>query len=192
MPPFPTQQPSIPELIPALEPDIPAAQFAETPLWPYLVAGAVALLAGALLLVWLLLRRRQRRLPLPKTPVEVALETLAAIGEELPALRECSLRVSLALRTFLAGQMQDPALFETHEEFSRRMDSLAAVPAACREKTARLLDELAQMKYTPQQQTDPLRSRAMVEEAQQLVNDISEARAREAAEKAEQERRDRE
>lgn len=191
MPPFPTQQPSIPELIPALEPDIPAAQFAETPLWPYLAAGAVALLAGAVLLLWLLHRRRQRRLPLPKTPMEVALENLSAIGEELPALRECSLRVSMALRTFLAGQMQDSALFETHEEFSRRMDSLAAVPAACREKTARLLDELAQMKYTPQQQTDPLRSRGMVEEAQQLVHEITEAQQREAAAKQEEERRNR-
>lgn len=190
MPPFPTQQPSIPELIPALEPDIPAAQFAETPLWPYLAAGAVALLAGALLLVWLL-RRRKRIVTPPKTPMEVALENLSAIGEELPALRECSLRVSMALRTFLAGQMQDSALFETHEEFSRRMDSLAAVPADCREKTARLLDELAQMKYTPQQQTDPLRSRGMVEEAQQLVHEITEAQQREAAAKQEEERRNR-
>lgn len=190
MPPFPTQQPSIPELIPALEPDIPAAQFAETPLWPYLAAGAVALLAGALLLLWLLCRRKRIVTP-PKTPMEVALENLSAIGEELPALRECSLRVSMALRTFLAGQMQDSALFETHEEFSRRMDSLAAVPADCREKTARLLDELAQMKYTPQQQTDPLRSRGMVEEAQQLVHEITEAQQRETAAKQEEERRNR-
>lgn len=190
MPPFPTQQPSIPELIPALEPDIPAAQFAETPLWPYLAAGAVALLAGVLLLLWLL-RRRKRIVTPPKTPMEVALENLSAIGEELPALRECSLRVSMALRTFLAGQMQDSALFETHEEFSRRMDSLAAVPADCREKTARLLDELAQMKYTPQQQTDPLRARGMVEEAQQLVHEITEAQQREATAKQEEERRNR-
>lgn len=183
MPPVPAQQTSIPELIPTLEQDIPAARFAETPLWIPLSIAAAVLLAAAAVGLLLYLHRKRRPAAAPPTPQAVALAALAEIETELPALRECSLRVSMALRTYLAGQAQDSALFETHEEFSRRMDSLAAVPAACREKTARLLDELAQMKYTPQQQSDPLRSRSMVEAARTLVNDIAEQQAAEAARK---------
>lgn len=186
MPPIPAQ-PSVTELIPTLEPDAPAETFIESSLLlPLCLAAAVTLLAvGGLLLWWRL--RTKRPAAHTQTPLETALAALDGIAAEVTTLRECSLRVSMLLRSYLAGQVQDTALYETHEEFSHRMDSLANVPAACRDATSLLLDELAALKYAPSQQSDPLRVQAITESARALVQDIAAAQAAEAEAKRKEE-----
>lgn len=185
MPPLP-QQTSIPDLIPTLEADIPADSFSVVNLW--IPAGMAAALAVVLALVlWLIFRKKQRPLPAPPTPQETALAAMTALEEEQPALRPCSLRLSLILRTFLEGQAHDSSLFETHEEFSQRLDSLAEVPAACRAATGQLLEELASLKYAPLQESDNLRVRRLINEARALVGQITEEQAREAAARKEDE-----
>lgn len=186
MQPFPAQT-SVVELIPTLEPDAPAETFVESSLLlPVLLAvGVTALGVLGLLLLWHL--RTKRPTARPQTPLETALAALDGIGAEVVNLRECSLRVSMLLRSYLAGQVQDTALYETHEEFSHRMDSLANVPAACRDATSLLLDELAALKYAPSQQSDPLRVQAITESARTLVQDIAAAQAAEAEAKRKEE-----
>lgn len=177
--PSPTPPPRIPDLIPTLEPDIPAEQFETVHYQLLLYITPAVLLLAAVVLVWVLRRRKRRSIPAP-SPGELALKALQDIGQELPPLRECSLRISLTLRAFLAGQTQDSSLYETHEEFSRRMDSLAGVPMSCREKTARMLEDLAAMKYTPQQETDAARARTMTDDAIALVQEIVQVQAESA------------
>lgn len=173
--------PNILEAIPELEKDIPVEAFAVQSLGQILlIAGIVtAVILGVV--VWLILRRRKKKLPTPPGLLDNALAALQALEQSTPPLRECSLRVSMILRTYLAGQTHDPALFETHEEFSRRMDSLAAVPAACREQTRELLESLAEYKYAGGEKQDPLQVNAMVTQARDLLHRIHETQAAEAA-----------
>lgn len=176
-------QPTVPnilEAIPELEKDIPVESFAAQSLGQLLlIAGiVVAIIIG---LVVLLICRRRKKLPPPPGLLDNAMAALGTLEQDAPPLRECSLRVSMILRTYLAGQTHDPALYETHEEFSRRMDSLAAVPAACREQTRELLESLAEYKYAGGEKQDPLQVNAMVTQARDLLHRISETQAAEAA-----------
>lgn len=168
------------EAIPELEKDIPAEQFAVQPLGQILLIIAIVVILIIGLVLWLLLRRRRRTTP-PPSQLDMALEALAAVENNAQTLRECSLRVSMILRTFLAGQTMDPALYETHEEFSQRMDSLSAVPAACREQTRELLESLAEYKYAGGDAGDALRASSLVSSARELIHRIAETQATEAA-----------
>ncbi|MDD6813702.1 MAG: hypothetical protein PUD60_04815 [Akkermansia muciniphila] len=169
--------------IPKLQQVPDAAAFAEPDYWLW---GGVA--AGVLLLlfavVWFL-RRSRRAVVLPPlpSPAEQAVALLQALAVELPPLGACGVRVSLILRNFLAGETQDPALFETHEEFSRRLDSLSGVPESCRLTTLRLLDDLAALKYAPHQEDSPTKARHLIDEALVLVADIEAARREQPEEK---------
>lgn len=168
------------QAIPELESTIPAESFSMvTDFWlPVGIGLLIALLlAGIGLWIW---KRRSLQTAAPLTPLQVALQALADFREAPPAtLRECSLRVSMILRSFLAGQAQDPALFETHEEFSRRMDSLATVPVSCRHDMHRLLDELAEFKYAGATTQDAVRTAALADRATELVSRIAAAQAEE-------------
>lgn len=172
------------QAIPQLEQDIPATTFMVDTFWVPLAWGigiALILAATALLLV---IRRRRRKPVLLPCPQEIAYKALDELAEELPGLRECSLRLSMVLRTFLTGQVQDPALFETHEEFSRRMDALTGVPTACRYETRYLLERLAELKYAGTTEQDPQKARVLIEEARGVINNITRAQQEEAVKAA--------
>lgn len=170
------------DAIPTLEPELPAEEFVT---WESLIGGGIAvlvILAVLASIVFLVLRaRRQRQAAASVSPLDSALTALAQLEEELPPLRPCALRLSLLLRTYLAGCTEDPALYETQEEFSQRMDSLAGVPAALRPELRELLDELAGYKYAAEQQTDGTPCRALTERARDLLLRLDAARAEAAA-----------
>ena len=169
--------------IPTLENDIPPGDFAVQTFWIPVAWGlGIALLLAGIAL-WLVRRRRKKQTP-PPTPLQVAFAELERLAEELPPLRECSLRLSMVLRSYLTGQVQDPALFETHEEFSRRMDALTSVPTACRYDTRFLLERLADMKYAGNVPQDPQKARVLIEETRGIISHIDRERVREAAEAA--------
>lgn len=168
------------QAIPELESTIPAESFSMvSDFWlPVGIGLLIALLlAGIGLWVW---KRRSALPAVPRTPLQIAMQALEAFREAPPAtLRESSLRVSMILRSFLAGQAQDPALFETHEEFSRRMDSLASVPVSCRHDMHRLLDELAEFKYAGATTQDAARTAALADRAADMVSRIAAAQTEE-------------
>ncbi len=176
-------QPSAPNIldsIPVLEKDIPAETFAVHSLGQILLIVGIVVALALGLVGWLMLRRRRKLVP-PPSLLDNALTALTALEEGSPTMKECSLRVSMILRTYLAGQTHDPALYETHEEFSRRMDSLASVPAACREQTRELLEALAEYKYAGGEKQDPLQVSAIVTQARELLHRINETQAAETA-----------
>lgn len=175
------EQPDILNAIPQLEGDIPATQFMESVLWIpamwFFIASLV--LAGVFLLIWKL---RRKPTPAPPTQESIALKELAELEQQLPPLRECSLRLSLILRSYLTGETCDPALFETHEEFSHRLDALSQVPEAFQYDTRFLLEGLADLKYSGVTDQDPVRARNFIEQARSLISNIANARRQEAAE----------
>lgn len=151
-------------------------QHATLALW---LGVALVALAAAGVLWWV--RRRARKLPPPRTPLQQALDRLHELAEQLPPLKECGLQVSLTIRRYLQGAVQDPALYETHEEFSRRIDALVAVPEACRYDTRNLLERLADLKYADTRESDPVRARALVDEAATLLRRIQDIQQQAAA-----------
>lgn len=173
------------DAIPELEQDIPAELLAGHGLLPYVAAVAAVLVLAAVALAWWLLRRRATAAPAP-SPLAEALRDLESLAEELPPLRPCSLRLSLLLRTYLAGCAQDPALYETQEEFNQRMDSLATLPLALRPATRDLLDELAGYKYAAETETDSTRCHGLIERTRELLQQLDTARQAAATEKGDE------
>ena len=159
------------DAIPELEKEIPADQFT-TLWWGWWIVLTVVILGSVTMYVALRLRRKSATLP-PVTPAEQALEALKELDSTRPALlREFCLRLSLILRRFLEGELSDPALFETHEEFSRRIDSLAAVPEHLRMPMLDLLEKLAEFKYTASDAQDAAIADELMTRARDLLNGI--------------------
>ncbi len=109
------------------------------------------------------------------TPLQKAQAELAELESGLPPLRQCSLQISLIIRRFLQGELRDPSLFETHEEFSRRVDSLSAVPEQCQRATRNLLEKLAELKYDDTSDDSSDSSRELLREAKDLLQNINDA-----------------
>lgn len=163
------------QAIPTLEQDIPADQFMVQEFWIPLAWACAILIPMAAWAAWWLYRRNRKPAAPTTTPLQEAMAALTALENELPAMRECALRLSLVLRSYLAGQAQDPALYETHEEFSQRMDSLSHVPQSCQLETRDLLEHLAEYKYAGEVESDATRAKGLVEQARQLVQRIDTA-----------------
>lgn len=173
---------NIPDAIPTLEADIPAEALAGPGMLWYVLGGMALLLLAAAVALLLWWRLHKRPAVLGPSPLQRAMEELAALEEELPPLRPCALRLSLLLRSYLAGRAQDPALFETQEEFNQRMDALATLPVALRPATRELLEDLAAYKYAGETASDSTQSRALIERSRELLQQLDDAQqAAEAA-----------
>lgn len=173
---------SIISAIPELESEAAAEQFLTGGEYTLLAWCGVALAALLALGVIWWIRRSKRAEAAEPSPLEVAQAQLRELGEQLPPLRECGLRVSLIIRRYLQGTVQDPALYETHEEFSRRLDALGSVPEECRYATRELLERLADLKYAGTAEQDPAQARRLIEQASALLHRIQEIQQQNAAE----------
>lgn len=119
----------------------------EPQLWWFIVAAAVVVIfVGGLLL----LLRKKPKVDLLKEKREAYREAKLAFGEkESGDARENAIKVSIILRRYLARSMNEPALFETHEEFVARHDGLKDLPEDVRSETGALFSKLAAVKYAP-------------------------------------------
>jgi hypothetical protein len=125
---------------------------------PFLLWLAVA---GGILLVTLivfLVRRRKRRGPtaleLREAAYKNAKNSLSTVNAQ--DARDAAVQVSLILRRYLSLAAGDPSLYETHEEFITRHDSLAALSPSAREQCAERFARLASLKYGRDTPTDPI------------------------------------
>jgi hypothetical protein len=119
---------------------------AETP-WLWIIIGAVLL---ASLIFWLICHRMKHA----KDPANIreaafkeAIAALDAIPQNDP--HSAALESSMILRKYLSITAEDPALFETHEEFVSRHDALQKIPQATRDEVAAIFSRLATIKYAP-------------------------------------------
>jgi len=68
--------------------------------------------------------------------------------------RDAAVKSSMILRRFLADAVGDPALFETHEEFIIRRNSLGKLTPPAREAATTTFAKLARVKYAPEVPSD--------------------------------------
>lgn len=170
------------QAIPELEGNVPPETFMASDFRVPIICGIVA----ALVLAWLgirMLRRHKAKKQQTSvlTPQQQAERELDELAEQLPPLRECSLKLSMIIRRFLTAQVNDSAMYETHEEFCNRMDTLSTLPIACRYNTRFLLERLADMKYCGITQQNPQQVRVLIEETRGLITLITKSQEEEAA-----------
>ena len=126
----------------------PEALLPDHGLWPWWLAAALLVLAAAALIILI----RRRRVAHDPGAVRIAAwrAALAALDEISSGdPREAAVQSSLILRKYLSAAAADPALFETHEEFLSRRDSLAALTPEVRQAAQAAFERLAALKYAP-------------------------------------------
>lgn len=125
------------ELVPTWEPQL---------WWFFAGAGVIA----AIVLLLVLLLRRKTVIDAMKDKREAYLEARAAFGSQEPVdARETAIRVSMILRRYLARSMNEPALYQTHEEFISRHDGLKDLPEDLKSEVGAFFSKLAAKKYAP-------------------------------------------
>jgi hypothetical protein len=132
-----------------LEPPAPDA------LVPNPLFGLWILLAVILLVIatsaWLIVRSRNKNaVPDPRQiRNQFHQEALAALEKiTAPHARDAAVQSSLVLRKYLSLAANDPALFETHEEFIARHDALSVLTQEARAASDSGFARLASLKYS--------------------------------------------
>lgn len=120
----------------------------ELELWWFLVGAGVLILLGVA--GYLLLRKQPTAHDPKRVRREAYFEALAGLRklEGMPG-KEQVVAASLALRKYLALSMDEPALFETHEEFIGRHDALKHLSEELKIAIQGFFTELAAVKYGP-------------------------------------------
>ncbi len=116
-------------------------------LWPFWLAGVIVVLLAVTLIIW-----RKTRKPAAADPAflrESAFrDACAGLQSSTPSdARDAAVQTSLILRKYLSIAAQDPALFETHEEFIARQDALKALTDEARAAAGEGFSMLARLKY---------------------------------------------
>jgi len=159
------------ELRPPASPDALLSQNGP-PLW-LLIGGGLLLAAVIGGIVFWLLRRKPAVDPsaIRREALRVADRALA--DAKPSGIREAATLASLVLRRYLATVAGDPALFETHEEFIARRDSLARLEEDARAHAAEGFARLAALKYDRQPPTgDPT---VVIDDARALLTTLDRA-----------------
>lgn len=150
-----------------LEPVSPETLVPDPWLEPWMLVVVVLLAVGAI--AWLLFRKKKVPVADPvalrRAARADATAALEAIGP-VPA-REAAVQSSLILRRYLSVAVGDPALFETHEEYLARHESLKDFAEDARESANQGFAKLAAIKYSPT--TPDLLTKEVVAEAQLLL-----------------------
>jgi len=141
---------------------------------PHILISSAILFALAIIAILLVrMMRRPRPVNLAKIREEARLKAVATLESARSAAatpREAAVLASLALRDYLSRAADDPALFETHEEFIARRDSLAALHEKARAAAAAGFSRLASLKYAaePPAATAP----EVIESARTLLDEL--------------------
>ena len=135
------------------EPPAPEALLPASP-HPALWAAAALTILLLALLAWFATRPKTKAPNLAaerRAARDRAAAGLQALAQAAPPpdARQAAVRASLELRRYLAVASGDPALFETHEEFITRQDSLACLDEAARAACSTGFARLAKLKYAP-------------------------------------------
>jgi len=137
------QEPVLPESL------VPAMDFT----WIWIAIAAFVVLT----IVIILIGKRKRKAKVDPLAMRRAAYTAAVQSYATTTAtdaRDAAVKSSLILRRFLADAVGDPALFETHEEFIIRQDSLKKLTPPAREAATTAFATLARVKYAPEVPSD--------------------------------------
>lgn len=166
--------PDPPQLDPATSPDalhIPYTLGA----WEWVAIAGILIIIG--IAAWLILKKKKAPV-IPPTPEQIARGEIHRLMENNPGLKETSTGLSLILRSYFTGKSEDPALFETHQEFNRRADALAALPEPLQSPARDLLQRMAHLKYSSETPQDQQLVNALHQQTLNLIDQIEQASAR--------------
>jgi len=139
-----------PKTLELLEPPSPETLLPDSSWWLWLVPAAIGVLLGIGVLIYLR-KRKPVAAGIDKRREVAFAEAVAGISAVVADdVREAVVLCSLILRKYLSVAADDPALYETHEEFVSRHDSLLALTAEARAATEAGFSRLAAMKYAPE------------------------------------------
>lgn len=136
----------------------------------------ISIIAIVLAILILLLRKFaiHKKTP-PLTPGEVAISKVNSIVSSLPDLKTASVQLSLIFRSYLTGKAEDPALYETQQEFNRRGDALASIPLEFQNSSRELLDQMARLKYEPRSEQDDQKVKELATRTTTIIKGIDQA-----------------
>lgn len=145
------------KLVPAWQPE-----------WWWILTGAGAFLVVIGLLLILLRKMRKAE---PFHPERAAYQEADAALLDLSAgqARKEAIELSLILRRYLSKRMNDPVLFETHEEFIGRHDAIKAFDVPLRVSISGYFAELAAIKYGSDEAPDRSGSGSLKARARELL-----------------------
>ncbi len=116
--------------------------------WWWIALPSVFLIL-LILLGYLLLRKSKVYDP-KRAKREAFQQALSELTEMNVSLgKENVIMVSLVMRKYLAKSMNEPALYETHEEFIGRHDAIKDLDAELKSDISNYFSELALIKYGP-------------------------------------------
>ncbi|MBC8127962.1 MAG: DUF4381 family protein [Gloeobacteraceae cyanobacterium ES-bin-144] len=134
-----------------MEPASPEALIPDYGLWPLMLAAAL-LTTLTIVAVIIICHRKKSSTVDPgairnaaKAEAAVALSALSSLDS-----RNVAVQASLILRKYLSVAANDPALYETREEFIARNDALQALDQETRTATETTLNRLGTLKYSPE------------------------------------------
>jgi hypothetical protein len=139
-----------PKPLELLEPPAPESLVPHHGLWPWLAAAALVVLAAIVLTIVLRKRKPAAADAGAMRAAAFAKAAAAFSGMAADSPREAAVLASLILREYLATAAGDPALFETHEEFIARRDSLQSLTPDARAAAETGFSRLAALKYAPE------------------------------------------
>lgn len=165
--------PAPPELDPAATPDKLLQLPLLSPLeWALLLSVIAIVLAILILLVRKFAFRKKIT---PPTPGEIAIGKVSNIVALQPDLKTASVQLSLIFRSYLTGKAEDPALYETQQEFNRRGDALASIPLEFQNSSRDLLDQMARLKYEPRSEQDDQKVQELATKTTTIIRGIDQA-----------------
>jgi len=85
--------------------------------------------------------------PHPVRNLADALQSLSEIEKEDLSTNQQATKISLLMRRFLMVHFEDPALYETHEEYLQRGQGLENLPKESHQQLSNYLSLLAEQKY---------------------------------------------
>ena len=135
--------------------------------WPILIVATLIIIA---IVAFLVIKRKNPAIFAdPRKLRDAAFARSRAALRSINAgnAREAAVQASLIVRHFLAEAARDPALFETHEEFITRRDSLRQLTDSARESGGKGFTWLANLKYAPQ--PPDLEPQRVIDEADSLL-----------------------
>ncbi|MFT4177368.1 MAG: hypothetical protein QM627_12025 [Luteolibacter sp.] len=122
----------------------------------WMLPAALAVLLAFIALFFIVRRLRRKQAAAPQNARQAAFHEattgLTEITTDSP--RQAAVLCSLILRKYLSIAASDPALFETHEEFVTRQESLASLDENVHAEAEQGFARLAALKYAPAETTD--------------------------------------
>ena len=138
-----------------------------------MVLGLIVLLAAVI--VFIIIRKRCPK-DLQQTSLDKARSRLNTLREETDTAppHTIATRTSIIIRSYLEEAFQDPALFETDEEFVLRPTALQSLPSAARNEVSDFLHDLSSLKYAPHKSArpSPEDSGVIIDHAEKLLSVI--------------------